>query len=407
MNILIINCHTNNRGDEAAVRSLVDELLKKYPDSQICLAIRGNTVYPNLPVNVRTISQFVPDSLIKEILCNVAIYTRINAILPNGAKELLSEIKLADLILHAPGGPSLGDTYYESEMGYLKTFDLINKMGKPYMFYAPSMGPFKREERNDKRKKVLLNAKKIVLRDPISLKYLKELIPDIKVKQTLDSALQHDIDMIANKKKFMSYKELNDFMTENKRCIGITVTDLMWHPIYQKDKKLQNNIRNTFSVIIEKLIQDGYGIVFIPQLYGIANDSQLMKSYCKSDKCFVVADNNEDYDSYFQQYIISKMYAVIGMRYHSNIFSAKMETPFISVSYEQKMSGFMRKMELQDYLIDINDLSEKKLWEKYMYLRENYDDYKRKLVNLHKKMKEESFKTTEEVIALIKELHIK
>ena len=37
------------------------------------------------------------------------------------------------------------------------------------------------------------------------------------------------------------------------------------------------------------------------------------------------------HDCYFQQYIISLIKAVVGMRYHSNIFSAKMGTPFVSV----------------------------------------------------------------------------
>ena len=44
-------------------------------------------------------------------------------------------------------------------------------------------------------------------------------------------------------------------------------------------------------------------------------------------------------------------YAIIGMRYHSNIFSAKAGTPFISISYEQKMAGFMNKMNLEKYCI--------------------------------------------------------
>lgn len=69
-----------------------------------------------------------------------------------------------------------------------------------------------------------------------------------------------------------------------------------------------------------------------------------MKEYCfDEDNYFVICSDDEKYDTYFQQYVIGCMYAVIGMRYHSNIFSAKMGTPFISISYEQKMQGFMKK----------------------------------------------------------------
>ena len=53
MKILIINCHTDNRGDEAAIHALVDELNMVYDDLSITLAIRGaGTPYPNRPDNV-------------------------------------------------------------------------------------------------------------------------------------------------------------------------------------------------------------------------------------------------------------------------------------------------------------------------------------------------------------------
>lgn len=54
-----------------------------------------------------------------------------------------------------------------------------------------------------------------------------------------------------------------------------------------------------------------------------------MKEYCfDEDNYFVICSDDEKYDTYFQQYVIGCMYAVIGMRYHSNIFSAKMGTPY-------------------------------------------------------------------------------
>ena len=96
----------------------------------------------------------------------------------------------------------------------------------------------------------------------------------------------------------------------------------------------------------------------------------------------------------FQQYVIGCMYAVIGMRYHSNIFSAKMGTPFISISYEQKMQGFMKKMELDRYCISLDKLSDEELKKKFSILTDNYDEYKKYLISVHDKMKKESYETT-------------
>ena len=41
MKILVINCHCDNRGDEAAIHAMVDELNKLYTNLSITLAIRG------------------------------------------------------------------------------------------------------------------------------------------------------------------------------------------------------------------------------------------------------------------------------------------------------------------------------------------------------------------------------
>ena len=38
MKILVINCHSDNRGDEAAVHAMVDEISVAYPGVEITLA---------------------------------------------------------------------------------------------------------------------------------------------------------------------------------------------------------------------------------------------------------------------------------------------------------------------------------------------------------------------------------
>ena len=406
MKFLIINCHPDNRGDEAAIHALVDELNQKYPECTITLLIRGSgTPYPNMPSNVKMMHQFIPASGKSKFAHEIAVLSKGSISLSGGEKELINEISSSDIVIHAPGGPCIGDTYYNDEPTYLKIFDLVQKMKKPYMFYAPSMGPFNNSERNEWRKRILNGAEAIALRDPISADKVRALLPEKTIYQTLDSALQHDIDMSENEKKLTGYEELEHFLDSHDKCIGITITDLLWHPVHSKDQKTVDNIKSTFTEVIKELTNSHYGIVFIPQLYGMGNDYNLMKSYCLNDKdFFVIPDNDERYDTYFQQYVISRLYAVIGMRYHSNIFSAKMGTPFISVSYEQKMQGFMDKMKLSDYCIALGDLNEHKLIEKFRLLEDHYDEYKQYLVDIHNDMKAESYKTTEILSDVLKRI---
>ena len=44
--------------------------------------------------------------------------------------------------------------------------------------------------------------------------------------------------------------------------------------------KLKIKIKETFTNVLKNFVQNGYGIVFIPQLYGLGNDYNLMKEYC-------------------------------------------------------------------------------------------------------------------------------
>jgi len=247
---------------------------------------------------------------------------------------------------------------------------------------------------------VLQGAELILLRDPISVSYLKQFLPDIKVEQVLDSALQHEVDEELNQNKLENYIELKNFLHAYDKCLGITITDLRWHPFY-KNTNIEANIVDTFSKFIDNRIKEGYGILFIPQLYGTGNDKNLMNAFMKGQHTFMVVDSVDKYDAYFQQYIISKLYAVIGMRYHSNIFSAKMGVPFVSISYEQKMQGFMKMMGLDKYCIDVDSISLEKLEETFENLNVDYSNYRQNLYNLHDTMTKKSSRATECLINLL------
>lgn len=402
MNFFIIHSHNANRGDEAAVKAMVDELLIKYPDADITISNIGFTPYPNMPKQVEQICRFPKyGSKIAKLEFFIAWATKGLISFTKEGRKFIKKLKKTDLVLHAPGGPSIGDIYYSSEKMYLWRLKFVKRLGIPYMFYAPSMGPFINPERCKMRKEVLLGAEKVILRDPISVKYVNEFLPELKVEQALDSALQHDIDIKENEKKYKEYPELVEFLEKFDKCIGITVTDLLWHPKHHSTG-VDKVICEEFKKFIKNKTDEGYGIVFVPQLYGTHNDTDFMNNFAIEGKTFMIDAFSDEHDTYFQQYVIGKLYAVVGMRYHSNIFSAKMGTPFVSVSYEQKMQGFMESVELDKYCLNVYDLSEKLLSEKFCLLEDTYEGYRLRLSELHDYMKMESYKTTQAVIDILK-----
>lgn len=399
-NIFIINAHWHNRGDEAANRAMLDEIQKRLPTSKI--TIQYNT-YPIREIdslkknNIVVLENRFPTS--KDLLEILVLWiSKGNIVWSKGGKEFVREIEKADIVIHAPGGPAIGDIYSNAEFAYLFRLLLTKRFKKKYFFYAPSMGPFHNKFRNILRKYILSSASGISFREEISSVYFDELIPGKKFKVTLDSAFQNSIDMRTNTEILEAYEELNSFMSRYNKIVGITITDLQWNPLYKDEIEIKNKIYYCFDGFINWLVSNGYGVLFIPQLFGIQNDYDYMNSFSR-EGTFIIDDK---YDSYFQQFLISKLYAVVGMRYHSNIFSCKMGTPFVSISYEQKMEGFMNKMALNKYCINIEDLDEKILKRKFDDLVCNYDNYSNYLKELSVDLKQKSAETTDYLFEIMK-----
>ena len=247
------------------------------------------------------------------------------------------------------------------------------------------------------RRYIYNNAERIIFREDISQDYYKEL----KCKEsivTCDLALRNEINIERQEEKLNVDYSLVKFFNKYEKIVGITITDLRWHPKFSGDIEVINRITSSFTELIEVLEKKGYGVMFIPQQFGMASDCQYMQGFSR-DNCFML---NNDYDCYLQQFVIGRLFAVVGMRYHSNIFSAKMGTPFISVSYEQKMKGFVKKIDYSDYCIDIEALSSQELIGKFLRLEKHYDELKMLLETKVIELKKLSNITTEIIIDYLK-----
>lgn len=405
MNILIIHAHWNNRGDEAALRAMIDELVKYDPNCSIKVLLVTDVVEQfDYDGNITAETLQYPRTRDFYMEAPLLLFSRGKLLMSKRAKYFKKLVQDADLVIHGPGGPSIGDIYLEDEKFYLYKLMLVNKWGTPYAFYAPSMGPFDIEKhriRNKIRRKILNDASIFCLREPVSKSYVEELSNVKEPVVTLDSAFQHPVDIAKYRKQLEQYTQLYKFLEKYPKVVGITITDLMWNPKYRGNTVLKGTINETFVSMIRYLRNKGFAILFIPQLFGRQQDKQYMEGFAV-EGCIVMSD---EYDCYFQQYIISKMYALIGMRYHSNIFSAKVGCPFVSIAYEQKMSGFMDKMKLNDYCIGIDELSYQRLKEVFENVVDSYDEYREYLVSCSKELQKEAAKTTEMIIQFLESKH--
>ena len=132
VNILVIHSHNANRGDEAAVKAMVDELLIKYPGATITISNNGFTPYPGMPENVIQIDRFPKlESRMAQLEFFIVLLFKGKFAFTKEARKFIRALKEADVVLHAPGGPSIGDTYFKAEKLYLWSLNLIRRMGIP------------------------------------------------------------------------------------------------------------------------------------------------------------------------------------------------------------------------------------------------------------------------------------
>lgn len=402
LNILVLHAHWNNRGDEAAIRAMIDSLRSKLPikNMKIMILTKNLTFFPYEDIEIldlfpsweRKISSILSCSV--DIFCTLITFGRL-AFTKQG-KKFVKAVNEADIVIHAPGGPSIGDLY-SGKFGHFEFFYLYRLLisilkGKPIFFYAPSMGPFSGKLRNFIRKFVLKKASAIILREEISSKYLKEQL-GLDSYVTIDSAFQNDIpeDYIS---RYTNISEILNII-ENEKVVGMTIIDLKRHPVYRNG--LSEKIMHSLSSVIKYLVGKGYFILLIPQLFGEVEDISLFEDIreLNEEKIFILPSNM---DSYAQQVIISKLFCVISMRYHPNIFAAKENIPFICISYEHKMEGFMEKLGRTDLMIKVEEISTSKIIDKFTYLEENYSIIKEQLKKQTPQLKDESKKTTEIII---------
>ncbi|GAH49646.1 unnamed protein product, partial [marine sediment metagenome] len=169
---------------------------------------------------------------------------------------------------------------------------------------------------------------------------------------------------------------------------------------------LGEKIKSSFVDLIRYLIKGGYVILLIPILFGERLEEQdvgllegiysLFKKEKETKKKIFFLPSNVD--AYAQQLIISKLFCVISVRYHGIVFSVKGRVPFISISYEDKIKGFIEKIGFTDLMINVEEISADNIIDKFTYLEENYDIIRERLRDRGSSLKEESRETTRIVL---------
>ncbi len=388
MNIVITNVYCYlNKGDAGIVISMVEQLRKIYEDSKIYVV----SLYPEIDKgkygnDVKVISApIIPiqkGSKFTRIMHNLKYYIKENvSARTNCGTEFNKCIKNADIVVSCGGGymqcRNLKSFFSDYILHYIQ-LEIAYIQKKKYIIFAQTVGPFS----NVTKKIVYPIMKKslgILTREEISYEYAKNNFSNPNIFLTADIAF------LLNEIKY------KNIIVSNKTKIGVTVRD--WYfPNRNNREILKQHYFNAMVKFIDAVVVKYNADVYImPQVIGPGLDNDLFISeeikdrvQCKSN-VFVLRNDLRPGEI---KNIYAKMDYFIGTRMHSNIFALSENIPCLAISYDYKTDGIMRMVKMSEYIIDINDITFEKLFDKFSKLVEDQKCYERlneEMINIKRK----------------------
>lgn len=357
INLLIVNQHGENRGDESAFKAMVRSFQKLY-DCNITVIgqFRARDFKfpgPDLP-NIAYLNMVMPVLQAALLLWGAMLkFLRLPPLVPNAstAMQIMRAYHDADLVISAPGGPYFGDLYRGHEPVHWLFILLGRLYGKPLYLYAPSAGPFTGSLFNLFRRYIYRCFRVVICRETESARYIEHLVPSIEPVVTADSALQEQVHTDLD-------TDVQSQLLANGSDLATISISVLEYSRLSPDQR--ENYEQAILEAIRHLDERGrYQFIFLPQLYGgyhsdVGYMESLISRLPKTIRASVL-DSTLSSDAH--RMIVANSELVIASRYHPQIFAASARTPFIAICYQHKSSAFMRDINMDEFALDIFDVN--------------------------------------------------
>ena len=197
--VLVVNQHGDNTGDEAALRAMLDGLaqrlgpvrftvLHQFREASSCIDTIHDVTWHRLVLPVRGAV-----GLVANTVAAVAGLSGSRLLSP-AARSVVEAYRSADLVVSAPGGPYIGDVYWNHEPVHWFYIWLAKVHHRPLGLYATSAGPFRIRAFNPFRRWTYRCFDRLVLREAVSARHVRALMRGrVELEVTADSALQERV----------------------------------------------------------------------------------------------------------------------------------------------------------------------------------------------------------------------
>ena len=331
----------NNTGDEAILKSMVRAFKEKIPQVKIAV-LSHNPLQTSQTYKVKAINRL---HLIKIIRC----------------------LRNVNLFISGGGGLLQDSTGKGWSILYYLGLILITKTAKvPVMIYAQGIGPINKKINKLLIKWILNKVNLITVRDNHSKKLLNNLGvsgPSIYVNSDPVFLLKKkNINHIIDNHPYIQ-KLVN---SDNRPLIGISVREY---------KSNGSDSKRIFAQAADYLIENYQAkIIFFPFQFDedVHINEEILSLMKNKAEALKIKLEPEELLS-----VLSQLSLVVGVRFHSIVFSSMVNIPFIAFNYDPKVRYFVEDLGLSELLLEIDeDTSLKNFQEKIEYVIENNDKIK-------------------------------
>lgn len=296
------------------------------------------------------------------------------------SKKVYSTIKQfseADVIFVKGGG--FVHAYGEEKAPYLMWYFLFylrlaQKLNKKVVFFPNSFGPFDGLTVKTQVRAVFSRVDLTYAREHFSAESLGQLLnKKIPVEMDLGFFLQKGSQLQANQilKKYHLSKE--------DQIIGMTIRPWRF-PGFNNPEELYRNYITSVAQLITHITGKGFKIALCNQSSGPnahEDDRNAIKDLLKEVNHPDVIWINEDLPCDVLKALYSSFYFYVGTRFHSIIFSLTSLVPAIAIGYGgNKAKGIMNDFNLDQYVVQIEDVTPDHLITMFDEAIENYDTIK-------------------------------
>ena len=255
---------------------------------------------------------------------------------------------------------------------------LAQRLNKKVIIFPNSFGPFEGLTVKKQVISVLSKVDLIYARENVSAEKLSDLLnKKIPVEMDLGFFLKTGDEIIA--KQILDKYQLKD----SDRIVGVTIRPWRF-PGLTNPEELYQKYLNSVEVLVKKLIEKNYKIVFCNQSIGPnAHEDdrnaikELLIRFEPNDQLIWL---NENLPCDILKTIYSKFDFFVGTRFHSIIFSLTSLIPSIAIGYGgNKAKGIMGDFNLDEYVVQIHEVNPERLCEMFDSLEKNELKVKKEL----------------------------